>query len=38
MSDAQAHIRLFDGEPPRWNAIMTNLGLDVSKYEHLKVM
>ncbi len=29
---------VFDEEPPRWNALMTNLGLDVSKYEHLKVM
>jgi ATP phosphoribosyltransferase len=29
---------VFDEEPPRWNALMANLGLDATKYEHLKVM
>jgi ATP phosphoribosyltransferase len=29
---------VFDEEPPRWNALMANLGLDATKYGHLKVM
>jgi len=29
---------VFDEEPPRWNALMNELGLDAAKYSHLKVM
>ena len=28
---------VFDEEPPRWNALMNNLGLDPKDYDHLKV-
>jgi|TARA_B100001142_G_scaffold270226_1_gene276211 ATP phosphoribosyltransferase len=28
---------VFDEEPPRWSALMNNLGLDATEYEHLKV-
>jgi ATP phosphoribosyltransferase len=28
---------VFDEEPPRWNALMNNLGLDPKNYDHLKV-
>ena len=28
---------VFDEEPPRWSALINNLGLDAKDYEHLKV-
>ena len=28
---------VFDEEPPRWSALINNLGLDAKDYEHLKI-
>jgi len=28
---------VFDEEPPRWNQLMNNLGLDPADYDHLKI-
>ena len=28
---------VFDEEPPRWNQLMNNLGLDARDYDHLKI-